>query len=132
MRYLLDANIISVLVSDPRGRVAEQIGKVGEDNVFTSVIVRAEILFGLRKRKSEELDRKVYAILQRLYTAPFEPPADEAYAQIRERLSSEGRIIGPNDLLIAAHAMALDAVLVTDNVKEFSRIAGLKVENWIR
>lgn len=132
MRYLLDANVISALVSDPRGRVAEQIGTVGEDNVFTSVIVRAEILFGLRKRKSEELDRKVGAILQRLYTAPFEPPADEAYAKIRERLSSEGRIIGPNDLLIAAHAMALDAVLVTDNVKEFSRISGLRVENWIR
>ena len=132
MKYLLDANIISALVSEPRGRVAGEIEKVGEDAVFTSVIVRAEILFGLRKRKSDELDRKVGAILQRLYTAPFEPPADEAYAVIRERLSAEGKIIGPNDLLIAAHAMALDAVLVSDNMKEFSRIPGLKLENWIR
>lgn len=132
MRYLLDANVISALVMNPRGVVGTEIGRVGEENVFTSVIVRAEILFGLRKRQSEELDRKVRAILQRIYVAPFDLPADEFYAEIRVLLSAEGRIIGPNDLLIAAHAMALDAVLVSDNVKEFSRIPGLKLENWIR
>lgn len=132
MRYLLDANVISALVIDPRGPVAAEIGRVGEENIFTSIIVRAEILFGLRKRQSEELNRKVGAILQRIYVASLELPADEFYARIRAQLSAEGRIIGPNDLLIAAHAMALDAVLVSDNVKEFSRIPGLKLENWIR
>ena len=132
MRYLLDANVISALVMDPRGAIAAEIGRVGEENIFTSIIVRAEIPFGLRKRQSEELNRKVGAILQRIYVASLELPADEFYARIRVQLSAEGRIIGPNDLLIAAHAMALDAVLVSDNVKEFSRIPGLKLENWIR
>lgn len=132
MNYLLDANIISALVFNPQGEVARHIGRVGEENVFTSVIVRAEILFGLKKRNANELTARVGNILQRIYAAPFEPPADERYAEIRMALSAQGRIIGPNDLFIAAHAMALDSVLVTDNTREFSRIPGLKLENWIR
>lgn len=129
---MLDANIISALVSDPGGDVARHIARVGEDNVFTSVIVRAEILFGLKKRNSKELTEKVSAILRRMYTAPFDPPADERYAEVRHLLSTAGMPIGPNDLFIAAHAMALDAVLVTDNMREFARVPGLKMENWIR
>lgn len=132
MRYLLDANAISAIVAEPRGPVARRLAEVGEVNVFTSVIVRAEILFGLKKRASAELTRKVGNVLSRLYIASFDPPADSHYADIRLDLKLRGEPIGANDLWIAAHAMALDAVLVSDNEREFSRVAGLKLENWLR
>lgn len=63
---------------------------------------------------------------------PMEMPADEAYASVRLALEKIGKPIGTNDLLIAAHALALDATLVTDNESEFARIPGLKIENWLR
>lgn len=132
MRYLLDANAISAIVAEPRGPVARRLAEVGEVNVFTSVIVRAEILFGLKKRASAELTRKVGNVLSRLYIASFDPPADSHYADIRLDLKLRREPIGANDLWIAAHAMALDAVLVSDNEREFSRVAGLKLENWLR
>jgi tRNA(fMet)-specific endonuclease VapC len=132
VRYLLDANAISAIVAEPRGPVGRRLAEVGEVNVFTSVIVRAEILFGLKKRASAELTRKVGNVLSRLYIASFDPPADSHYADIRLDLKLRGEPIGANDLWIAAHAMALDAVLVSDNEREFSRVAGLKLENWLR
>ncbi len=132
MSYLLDANVISALVTDPAGRVAKRLEAVGERNVMTSIVVSAEIEFGVRKRGSEELTRKVGNIMGRLYVAPLAPPSDDYYAAIRLDLERRGEPIGPNDMLIAAHAMALDATLVTDNEREFSRVAGLKIENWLR
>jgi tRNA(fMet)-specific endonuclease VapC len=132
VRYLLDANAVSAIVAEPRGSVAQRLADVGEANVFTSVIVRAEILFGLKKRASTELTRKVGNVLSRLYVASFDPPADSYYADIRLDLKLRGEPIGANDLWIAAHAMALDAVLVSDNEREFSRVSGLKLENWLR
>ncbi|WP_309084800.1 type II toxin-antitoxin system VapC family toxin [Chelativorans sp.] len=132
MKYLLDTNIISNLVIEPQGRAAQKLEAVGEGNVFTSVIAHAELMFGVRKRGSSELARKVGNVVYRLYVDPFAPPADSHYAEIRLELERRGEIIGPNDLLIAAHALAVDATLVTDNVKEFSRVPGLRVENWLR
>ena len=132
MTYLLDANIVSALVRNPRGKVAERLADVGERNVMTSVVVKAEVEFGVRKKGSVELARKVGNIMHRLYVAPLAPPADEFYAAVRLELERSGQLIGPNDLFIASHALALDATLVTDNEREFSRISGLKVENWLR
>ena len=132
MRYLLDTNAISDLVVDPRGKVAGRIADVGEKSVVTSVIVRAEILFGVHKRGSAELSRKVANVLSRMQILSFEPPADEIYAQTRLHLERQGRPIGVNDLWIAAHALTLDCTVVTANEREFSRVPGLKVENWRR
>lgn len=132
MKYLLDANAISAIVAEPRGSVADRLVEVGEANVFTSVIVSAEILFGIKNRASAELTRKVGNVLSRLYIASFDPPADRHYADIRLTLKRQGKPIGANDLWIAAHALALDATLVSDNEREFSRVPGLKVENWLR
>ena len=132
MRYLLDANAISALVTDPQGQVAGRLAAVGERNVMTSIVVSAEVEFGVRKKGSADLARKVAKVMQRLYVAPLAPPADVQYAAIRLDLERRGRRIGPNDLLIASHALALDATLVTDNVREFRRVKGLKVENWLR
>ena len=115
MKYLLDTNAISDLVSNPRGMVARRLEAVGEANVFTSIIVSAEIAFGVRKSGSAELARKVGNVVGRMYVASFDPPADSRYAEVRLDLNRQGKPIGPNDLLIAAHALALDAILVTVN-----------------
>lgn len=132
MKYLLDANAISHIVRFPTGKVAERLAEVGSEMVFTSIIVSAEVMYGVRKKGSDDLTRKVIAVLSKLTIAPFIQPADASYGEVRSRLEKVGTPIGPNDLFIAAHALALDAVLVTDNEKEFSRVPGLKIENWLR
>ena len=131
MRYMLDTNIVSAIVRDPRGKVFERLLEVGEENAFISIITHGEIWYGVKKNGSEELAQKVSAVTRRLYVAPLQMPTDQRYAEIRLALR-QGRNIGPNDLWIAAHAVALDAVLVTNNESEFSRLPGLKVENWMR
>jgi tRNA(fMet)-specific endonuclease VapC len=132
MRYLLDTNIVSNLVRNPRGRVVDRIKAVGEQNICTSIIVAAELRYGTTKKASPRLSTHVEAVLRAMDTLPFDSPADECYGSIRTRLESAGTPIGGNDLLIAAQALSLDHTLVTDNDKEFSRIEGLRVENWLR
>ncbi len=131
MRYMLDTNVVSAIVRDPRGKVLEHLVEVGEENAFISIITHGEIWYGVKKNGSEELSRKVSAVTRRFYVAPLQLPTDQRYAEVRLALR-QGRNIGPNDLWIAAHALALDAVLVTNNESEFSRVPGLKIENWLR
>lgn len=130
-RYLLDTNIISDLVRNPQGLVAAGIGRVGESNVCTSIVVAAELRFGVAKTSSKRLARQVGAILSAIVVLPLAAPVDQHYADIRKTLERSGMPIGPNDLLIAAHALALDATVVTANEREFRRVAGLRVENWL-
>ncbi|HYD72087.1 MAG TPA: type II toxin-antitoxin system VapC family toxin [Candidatus Binatia bacterium] len=131
-RYLLDANILSDLVRHPQGRVAEKIGKLGEDAVATSIIVAAELRYGAAKKRSKRLATQLETILGALEVISFEPPADAAYADARVALELAGTPIGANDLLIAAHALVLDMTIVTDNEREFARVGGLKIENWLK
>jgi tRNA(fMet)-specific endonuclease VapC len=131
MRFMLDTNIVSAIVRDPRGKVFERLLDAGEENAFISIITHGEIWYGVKKNGSEELARKVAAVTRRLYVAPLQIPGDQRYAEIRLALR-QGRNIGPNDLWIAAHALALNVVLVTNNEDEFSRVPGLTVENWLR
>lgn len=130
-KYLLDTNVVSELVRRPEGAVAEQIARIGEDQVFTSIVVASELRFGVRKRGSVRLKQQVEAILSTLPVLPLAPPADRHYAEIRHHLERRGEPIGPNDLLIAAQTRSLEAVVVTANVAEFSRVPGLIVENWV-
>lgn len=131
-RFLLDTNILSQLIRDPGGPVARRIAVSGEGNVFTSVVVACELRFGARKRGSPTLIDRVDHLLQSLEVAPLDSGVDRRYAEIRHSLESQGMPIGANDLLIAAHAVDENAVLVTDNVIEFRRVPGLQVENWAR
>ena len=131
-RYLLDTNILSELVRQPRGRVAEAIARVGETAVCTSIIVAAELRFGAARKNSTKLTAQLEAVLEALDVLPLEMPADCRYAALRLALEQSGQPIGPNDLLIAAHALAIGAVMVTANVAEFSRVPGLAVENWLQ
>nr|VFJ74801.1 MAG: tRNA(fMet)-specific endonuclease VapC [Candidatus Kentron sp. FW] len=130
-RYLLDTNILSDLARNPTGRIAQQIAAVGEETVCTSLIVSAELRFGARKKGSKRLSSQLEAILSVLDILPLEEPVDEHYAKLRLTLERAGTPIGGNDMLIAAHAMALDLTLVTANEREFSRVPGLEVENWL-
>ena len=129
--YLLDTNIVSDLVNDPRGRVAGAIERIGESAICTSIIAAAELRFGAAKRRSPRLLAQVETALAHLDVQPFAVPADRIYGELRAKLERKGRPIGPNDLLIAAHALALGCTLVTDNEREFSRVRSLRVENWL-
>ena len=132
MRYLLDTNIISDLVRNPNGKAAHHIRKVGESKVCTSIIVAAELRYGVAKKGSPRLSADLEEILGALDILPFETPADRTYGEARARLEKSGRPIGANDLLIAAQAVTLGYTVVTDNEREFSRVADLKYENWLR
>ena len=132
MRYLLDTNVVSDLVRNPRGRATEHIRGVGEVNVCTSIIVAAELRYGAAKKGSLRLARQLEAVLGALDVLPFAAPADSVYGKIRTRLEQTGRPIGGNDLLIAAQTVALGYTIVTDNESEFARIEGLLRENWLR
>lgn len=132
MRYLLDTNMVSDLVRHPRGSVTANIIRVGVANVCTSIIVAAELRFGATKKGSPSLSAQLNAVLAPLEILALEPPVDEAYGHIRADLERRGELIGPNDLMIAAQALALGYTLVTDNESEFRRVAGLVVENWLR
>jgi tRNA(fMet)-specific endonuclease VapC len=132
MAYLLDTNIVSDLIRVPQGRVATKIRAVGEEQVRTSIIVAAELRFGARKSGSVRLVERLEAVLGLLEIVPFSAPADNAYAVIRAELERAGTPIGGNDLLIAAQALALGDTVVTGNEREFGRVRGLRVENWLK
>lgn len=131
MRYLLDTNIVSDLVKQPQGKVARHIARIGEEQICTSLIVAAELRYGAAKRGSPKLTAQLDAILSALPVLPLETPTEHHYGDLRATLERAGTLIGPNDLLIAAHALALDATLVTDNTREFARVPGLAIENWL-
>ena len=130
-RYLLDTNILSHLVKEPAGVVARRIAEVGEASVCTSLVVACELRFGAAKKGSARFTAHVEAILSALDILPLEEPVDRHYANIRLHLSLTGQPIGHNDLLIAAHARSHGLVIVTNNEREFARVQGLLVENWL-
>jgi len=137
MRYLLDTNIVSDLVRNPQGKVASHVRAVGEKHVCTSIIVAAELRYAADKKRADKkgsprLSSQLDAVLGVLEILPFETPADASYGLLRTRLEQAGTPIGANDLLIAAQALTLGYVIVTDNEKEFSRVKGLRLQNWLR
>jgi tRNA(fMet)-specific endonuclease VapC len=131
-RYLLDTNILSDLVRHPSGTIAHRIAAVGEAKVLTSIVVAAELRFGAEKKGSSRLSHQLEAVLRILPIMALSEGADRHYARLRTKLERGGTPVGGNDMLIAAHALSLDCTLVTDNMREFSRITGLNVENWLR
>ena len=103
----------------------------GEQSVATSVVVASELRFGAMKRGSERLTAQLNIVLGELEILPLEPPADLRYAELRNSLERAGTPIGPNDMLIAAHARALDLILVTGNTREFVRVPMLSAVDWL-
>lgn len=130
-RFLLDTSIVSDLVRHPQGRIAGRVAREGERTVCTSIVVAAKLRFGAAKRGSARLTAQLEAVLSALEVFSFEEPADRHYAALRNQLEQQGTPIGPNDLLIAAHALALGVAVVTDDVRGFARVPDLRVENWL-
>ncbi|OLE97680.1 MAG: VapC toxin family PIN domain ribonuclease, partial [Cyanobacteria bacterium 13_1_20CM_4_61_6] len=102
-----------------------------ETNVVTSVIVACELRYGAAKCGARKLTRQVEAVLGAMTIRPLESDIERVYATIRVALEKKGTPISAHDMLIAAHARAMDAICVTDNVSEFRRVPALKVENWL-
>jgi tRNA(fMet)-specific endonuclease VapC len=132
MAYLLDTNVLSDVIRHPEGRTSQRVERAGAGNVFTSIVVAAELRFGAVKSGSDRMMKRIESLLRQIDVAPLESPVDHHYGRARAAVEKAGTPIGRNDLLIAAHALATDSILVTDNVREFSRVPGLKIENWLR
>jgi len=112
-QYLLDTNIISHLVRQPTGLIFDKISKIGEDKICTSVIVACELRFGAEKSGSIKLTLQLEKILNAIDILALKTPCEIYYAKVRHYLEQAGTPIGPNDLLIASHALALNLTVVT-------------------
>lgn len=130
--YLLDTNILSDIARNPEGTAADRLRRYEPDAVFTSVIVLAEINYGLARNPLTRARRQILALLDGIEVRDLPQSAAYHYATMRSELERLGSPVGANDYWIAAHAMAEDAILVSNNLREFTRVAGLKLENWVR
>jgi len=131
IEYLLDTKMVSAMVGEPRGRVGRRARQFPSGSVGLSIISAGEARYGYENSGNRRLREDVCAVLDVLVIVELESPTDEIYGRIRAQLKRAGTPIGANDLWIAAHALALDCTLVTANVREFRRVPGLRVENWL-
>jgi len=129
IRYMLDTDMASYLIRGDRPSVTEAFAR-NFQNVCVSAITLAELRYGAAKRRSEALTKKVQAFCELVPCVDWGADAAAAYANLRTDLEADGTPIGSMDMLIAASALAEGAVLVTNNTAHFSRIGGLKLENW--
>jgi len=133
--WMLDTNILSHAIRYPHGPLAVRIQHLSdsaEETLCTSLVVACELSFGAKKVGSTALAAKIETLLSFVPSKVMDGNVVQHYANVRAHLERLGTPIGPNDTLIAAHALALDCTLVTDNETEFRRVPGLKVENWLR
>ena len=129
--WMLDTNTLSDLIRNPRGALVERLSITEPDAVCTSIVVACELRFGAKRKGSEALTNRVEQLLASLTVLPLDEPADQHYADIRVALESAGTPIGNHDLFIAAHARSRGMTLVTHNMREFERVPGLQVEDWL-
>ncbi|MGN6655442.1 MAG: type II toxin-antitoxin system VapC family toxin [Rhodanobacter sp.] len=130
-RYLLDTNIIIYVLSGRYPALRSHIDRLAPGRVATSVMVCGELHYGIAKsERREDALQRLRALLELVPELPLPANVAEHYGDIRAALSTRGKPIGANDLWIAAHARAAHLTLVTNNVREFERVDGLKLENW--
>lgn len=130
MKYLVDTNVCIAWLKGERA-VREAWLELAPEDVLLSSVVRAELLYGARHSQHVSSNlRKLEALFAAMVSVPFEDRAADQYGLVRAQLTAAGQPIGPNDLMIAATALAHDAILVTRNAREFNRVAGLRVEVW--
>jgi tRNA(fMet)-specific endonuclease VapC len=133
MRYLLDTNICISLIKQRPLQVLEKFSAYAVGDIGISAITVSELWYGVAKSERRKANAQALAqFLLPLTVSPFDDGAAEAYGEIRAALEREGQPIGAMDMLIAAHAVSLGVVLVTNNEREFVRVPGLHVENWVR
>lgn len=133
-RLLLDTNTLFRVIKYPHELLAMRLRDLVEQQpgaLVTSMVVESELMFGATRVASTVLSKKIYDLLQFIPVLALERNAVQHYATLRTHLEKAGTPIGPNDTLIAAHALALDCTLVTNNTAKFLRVPGLRVENWL-
>lgn len=132
---LLDTNIISDMMRNLEGRAATRAREAsihrGADALYTSIVVRCELEYGLARKPGARLLTAYRGVMQAIEVLPLDESVAAHYARLRVQLEQAGTPIGPNDTLIAAHALALRATLVSGDT-EFARIPGLQTENWLQ
>lgn len=133
LRYMLDTDMCSYVMKRSSNTLLRRLRRVPPGEVCISVVTKAELLYGveLSPRKAQDA-AALEAFLPHVDVLEFPEAAATHYAEIRADLKRSGRMIGSNDLLIAAHARGLGLTLVTNNVREFGRVKHLSVENWTR
>lgn len=131
--YFLDTNICIYFLNDEVPRIREHIRNLPRHEICLPSVVLAELYYGAAKSRKRGYNLERYSRFAALYrVVAFDSTAARAYGDIRAQLEAKGQVIGGNDLMIAASAVAHGAVLVTNNVREFSRIHGLAVEDWTK
>lgn len=131
MIYLLDTNICIYIINNKPPHVFEKFKQFQLGQLGISSITASELAFGVEKSGSQRNKQALNKFLAPLEIFPYDEQAIWYYAELRHQLQSKGKIIGSLDMLIAAHALALKVTLVTNNIKEFKRVKGLTVENWV-
>ena len=133
MGYLLDTNICIYLIKRDPPQVLRRLEEHDPGDVWVSAITVCEMEYGIAKSSRPEQAREALTFfLSSIGVLPYDATAAESYGPIRADLERRGLLIGPLDMLIASHALALGATLVTRNTREFRRVPGLTVENWAR
>lgn len=132
MRFMLDTNIIAYAKNNRPGTGLKRLTQHNPEDYCISSITLAELEFGVyNSARPEQNQLALLTFLARIELVPFEADAAREYGIIRADLTRKDNLIGANDLLIAAHAKALGLTLVTNNTRQFKRVDGLKLENWV-
>jgi len=132
MKYMLDTNMCIYLIKKKPKKVFEKFKTLELGDVCISSVTLSELMYGVEKSQHQQKNKAALEeFLSPIDIVSFDESAAACYAEIRALLEKNGMIIGPLDMMIAAHAKSLKAVIVTNNTKEFSRVAHLKVENWV-
>jgi tRNA(fMet)-specific endonuclease VapC len=130
VKYLLDTNICIYLINYRPESVLAHFHACAAGEVGVSIVTALELAFGVEKSGSARNKLALEKFLAPLEILPLDATALWHYARLRTTLEAQGKPIGALDMQIAAHALALDCVLVTNNLREFERVAGLRLENW--
>ncbi len=130
MIYLLDTNICIYIINQQPAQVLQRLIQAGRESLAISAVTVAELAFGVAKSTRPDSQAKLENFLSKFPIVDWGQDAAWVYGNVRKALEAKGQRIGERDLLLACHALALDATMVTNNTREFERVEGLKLENW--
>ena len=131
MTYLLDTNICIYIINEQPAQVLQRVIQAGRDSLAISTVTVAELAFGVAKSTRPDSRAKLENFLSKFPILDWDQDAAWVYGNVRKTLEAKGQRIGERDLWLASQALALDATMVTNNTREFERVEGLKLENWV-
>jgi len=131
MTYLLDTNICIYIINEQPAQVLQRVIQAGRDSLAISTVTAAELAFGVAKSTRPDSRAKLENFLSKFPILDWDQDAAWIYGNVRKALEAKGQRIGERDLLLACQALAMDATMVTNNTREFERVEGLKLENWV-